>query len=269
MPTGFRRFSTPYCAGRRWRASRSRSTASWSARSDRLREWATSSWRCCSAPLRGRFPRQSGGKRRDFSSSELRVLREVGIDPRDDAEYIASQELLGFTARQASPPSGWSSLLRPPSAGPSRGRRSPRRASSGFVRVPGPARWRNFPICRPPSAFGAGRRRSSLPHRSRIRPRGVRFASCFLPTRRATVLLEGRRPARLPSRRRAVARACGRDFSCSDLALTQSRLESYILCSFAFYCQLYAGAARAAARRVRRRDRGNFTHRVLERFMRG
>ncbi|MDD4772792.1 MAG: PD-(D/E)XK nuclease family protein [Eubacteriales bacterium] len=53
----------------------------------------------------------------------------------------------------------------------------------------------------------------------------------------------------------------------SDLMLTQTRIESYTLCAFSYYCRYVLQLEEKKRAEIESVDIGNFMHRILERFM--
>lgn len=215
----------------------------------------------------GVFPAKVEASDEIFSSSELRVLREVGIDPRDDAEYIASQELLGFYRAAASPSERLVITFAPSERG---SEPRPAKPSPGIERLcamfPG-LRVEKFSDLPPSERVWSRETALELAASQPDTPEGRALRELLSADPQATVLLEAAsRPLAEPEA--ALSPELAAEIFRGDLALTQSRLESYILCSFAFYCRYMLGLREQPRAEFGGVDRGNFTHRVLERFMR-
>ncbi len=202
-----------------------------------------------------------------FTGPELQVLREAGIDPCDDAEYIASSELFGFYRAAAAPAERLVVTFAPTVSGTEP---RPAKPSPGVERLlamfPGLQieRFTDIPLSeRVWSVESALEIAVSRPHT----PEGAALRKLLFADPQAAALIEAAsRPLAEPEA--SLSPGLAAELFRGDLALTQSRLDSYVLCSFGYYCRYMLGLREQPKAEFGGADTGNFMHRVLERFMR-
>lgn len=202
-----------------------------------------------------------------FSGPELQILREAGIDPCDDAEYIASAELFGFYRAAAAPSERLVVTFAPSVSGTEH---RPAKPSPGVERLlamfPGLQieRFADIPLSeRVWSVESALEIAVSRPHT----PEGAALRKLLSADPQAATLIEAAsRPLAEPEV--SLSPGLAAEIFRGDLALTQSRLDSYVLCSFGYYCRYMLGLREQPKAEFGGADTGNFMHRVLERFMR-
>jgi len=215
----------------------------------------------------GVFPGKAEEADEVFTSAELRVLREVGIDPRDDVELRASDELLGFY-RAAALPAERLVVTYSPREGA--GAREEAKPSAGVLRL-----LAMFPGL-------VAEKYSSLPPEERIfcrelalehaaaspnTPEGIALRELLSEDPSAAAALESAKSPLAEPEAQLSPELAAEVFR-GDLALTQSRLESYVMCSFSYYCRYMLKLREQPKAEVGGADVGNFVHRVLERFFR-
>ncbi len=66
----------------------------------------------------------------------------------------------------------------------------------------------------------------------------------------------------------AITPALAKALFGGDISFTQSRLDSYVLCKFGYFCRYVAGLREGAVGSFSSADMGNFVHHVLEQYMR-
>ncbi len=217
----------------------------------------------------GIFPGKTDAGDEIFKSSELEILREFGLDPCDNAELLASAELFGFY-RAATTPSERLVVTFTGTAGGFDGKERPVKPSQGVERLIAMfpeliiEKYSDIPhaeqVWSRESALEAAIERRDTPDGAALRELLCTDLSF------AAFITAAENP--FDSRNERLSPELAAEIFRGDLSLTQSRLDSYVMCAFGFYCKYMLDLCEPAVAEFDSADTGNFTHRILERFMR-